>query len=284
MDPGPPDGKRPRLSSWSASTAPASSLPHPHAASATHQHPHPPPPHRPPPPPAHHPQHHPAPSPYQQPYPPRSAELASVPPPPPPAPIHGHAQQQLPPQHPDLDRRHHEQETLAPMQDYRQQQQQQQQPLSPAHPPPYHQYASRDSVIKREVGEDPRRPNSTGHAPEPLPPTPHAVSAPQPPAPLQPVAYQAEAQPRHMSYDNGPSVPPTPGVYRAPTFPPPTPSHQSSYESHGGYPSATETFYSVYSSVSSAKKKNTRASQVRLPQARMFCHAGERLTLRLKGL
>ncbi|XP_044721337.1 fungal zn(2)-Cys(6) binuclear cluster domain-containing protein [Hirsutella rhossiliensis] len=75
----------------------------------------------------------------------------------------------------------------------------------------------------------------------PIPITTHPASAPQPPAPLQPSPYAAESQPRHMSYDGGPP---------------------SSYEPHhSGYPSATETFYSVYSSVSAAKKKNTRASQ-----------------------
>jgi hypothetical protein len=65
-----------------------------------------------------------------------------------------------------------------------------------------------------------------------------------------------------MTYDNGPSVPPTPGGYRAPSYPPPTPiAQQSPYEQHNSYPS--ETFYSVYSSSVPAKKKNTRASQVR---------------------
>jgi hypothetical protein len=63
-----------------------------------------------------------------------------------------------------------------------------------------------------------------------------------------------------MTYDNGPSVPPTPGGYRAPSYPPPTPiAQQSPYEQHNSYPS--ETFYSVYSSSVPAKKKNTRASQ-----------------------
>lgn len=113
--------------------------------------------------------------------------------------------------------------------------------------------------MKREVVEDPRRPNSTGHAPESLPPQPHAVPGTQAPAPLQPSAFPPEGQqPRHMSFDNGHSLPPTPGAYRGPTFPPPTPSQQP-YDSHGAY--ASEPFYSVYSSVASAKKKNTRASQ-----------------------
>lgn len=65
-----------------------------------------------------------------------------------------------------------------------------------------------------------------------------------------------------MNYESAPSMPPTPGGYRAPSFPPPTPvPHQPSYEQHGGYPSGHEPFYSVYSSSVPAKKKNTRASQ-----------------------
>ncbi|KJZ79625.1 hypothetical protein HIM_01094 [Hirsutella minnesotensis 3608] len=261
MDPGPPEGKRLRLSSWSAPSAPSASLPHPHTTPSS-QRPHHPPPH--PPAAAHPPQPHSASAPYQPSYSPHSADHPSAPPLPSasaPA-IHGHAHQQQQSQHTDLERRHHDQETLAPMQDpYRQPSQQQQQPPSPAHPHPYHHaYPPRDSVIKRESGEDPRRPNSTGHAPEVLPPTAHPASASQAPAQLQPSAYAPESQPRHMSYDNGPSGPPAGSVYRPPSFPP-TPTHQPSYEPHGSYPSATETFYSVYSSVSAAKKKNTRASQ-----------------------
>jgi hypothetical protein len=67
-----------------------------------------------------------------------------------------------------------------------------------------------------------------------------------------------------MSYDNGHSVPPTPGGYRAPSYPPPpTPiQQQAPYDSHSSYqPSAPESFYSVYSSSAPTKKKNTRASQ-----------------------
>ncbi|KAK7424360.1 hypothetical protein QQZ08_008618 [Neonectria magnoliae] len=63
-------------------------------------------------------------------------------------------------------------------------------------------------------------------------------------------------------------MPPTPGGYRAPSYPPPTPgpvSHQGPpYEQHGGYSSGHEPFYSVYSSSVPTKKKNTRASQVRI--------------------
>ncbi|ODA80281.1 hypothetical protein RJ55_03239 [Drechmeria coniospora] len=63
-----------------------------------------------------------------------------------------------------------------------------------------------------------------------------------------------------MSYDAGQPVPPTTGVYRAPTFPQPAPSsHQSSYDAHASYP--TEAFYSIYPSATATKKKNTRASQ-----------------------
>lgn len=64
-----------------------------------------------------------------------------------------------------------------------------------------------------------------------------------------------------MSYENGSSVPPTPGFYRPQSYPPPQPSHQSSYEPHSSYQPAPDQFYGVYSSASAAKKKNTRASQ-----------------------
>ncbi|RDA88602.1 hypothetical protein CP532_5819 [Ophiocordyceps camponoti-leonardi (nom. inval.)] len=288
MDSGPPDGKRLCLSPWPAS---APSLPHPHAHSTAqrppHPHPHPPPPLPPPPPTAHHPAHHPPPplppppppppphpaaAPYQQqPYPPQSADPAA---PTPPAAGHGHAhhhQQQQQQQHsPDLDRRHREQET--PQDHHRQPSQSQTRPLSPALPHPYHQYPSRDSVINREAGEDLRRPNSTGHAPELLLPTTHPLPAPNqppPPPPPQPSPYAsrthqpAESQGRHMSYDSRAPLPQTAGVYRPSSFPPPTPppSHHNSYEPHGPYAPTDPTIFGVYQSASNAKKKNTRASQ-----------------------
>ncbi|KAM0221092.1 hypothetical protein ACHAPA_003443 [Fusarium lateritium] len=90
--------------------------------------------------------------------------------------------------------------------------------------------------------------------------TPHLPPTSLPPPP-PPGAY-SDNPPRHMNYDSAPSMPPTPGGYRAPSFPPPTPvPHQTSYEQHGGYASSHEPFYSVYSSSVPAKKKNTRASQ-----------------------
>jgi hypothetical protein len=132
------------------------------------------------------------------------------------------------------------------------------QPPSPAHPS-YHQYPPREPVIKRESGEDQRRSNSIGgHAPDSLP---HPVSTSHPPSHQTSTPYPPEGQ-RHMAYENGGSVPTTPGVYRPASYPAPTPSHQPSYESHTNYPPATEAFYGVYTSSSAAKKKNTRASQV----------------------
>ncbi|KAI8725167.1 Zn(2)-C6 fungal-type domain-containing protein [Fusarium sp. LHS14.1] len=260
MDPAPPDTKRPRLSSWPAGTPQQGvSLPHPHPH---HGHPNQLPPPPPPPPPGA--LHHPGTSPYQH-YPPRSAEHSSAPPTP------AHTAPAQPHPHPDADRRHHEQEPYPPVQDYHRQQQQQQQqqhppphqpPPSPAHPAhqPYPPYGSRDPPIKRDPGEDQRRPNSTGHAPEGMPSTPHLPPTSHPPPPPPPGSY--DNPPRHMNYESAPSMPPTPGGYRAPSFPPPTPvSHQPSYEQHGGYPSGHEPFYSVYSSSVPAKKKNTRASQ-----------------------
>ncbi|TFB04271.1 hypothetical protein CCMA1212_003803 [Trichoderma ghanense] len=280
MDSG-PDSKRPRLSSWAGAGPQPTTLPHPHhhlPPSPHHSLPHPshgphapstqlPPPPPPPPPPQgpshhhhlHHHHHHPASSPYPS-YPPRSSELPPPPAPPAPASAHGHAQQ-----HPDMDRRHSDQEILAPMQDpYRQPPPPPphhpglQHPMSPAQHP-YHPYANRDTVIKREPTEDLRRPNSTGHAPESLPPPPQQQQQQQQPHPPPP-PFQDNPPPRHMNYENGPSMPPTPGAYRAPSFPPPpTPvAHQPSYEQTPSY-QAAEPFYSVYSTAS--KKKNTRASQ-----------------------
>ncbi|KAK8920817.1 hypothetical protein VCV18_008122 [Metarhizium anisopliae] len=266
MDPG-PNSKRTRFGSWSASPT-ATPLPQPHNATTPRSHhtqaPHPHPP--PPPPPVSHSHHHTGPGTYQQQYPPRPAELGSGPPAS--VPIHGHAQPPLP----DHDRRQHDQETLAPMQDHFRQpghpQQQQphhpSQPPSPAHPA-YRQYPPRDSAIKRESGEDPRRSSSAGgHAPDSLPHTPHPSSVSHPPPSHQPAsAYPPEGQQRHMGYENGPSVPPTPGVYRPTSYPPPTPTHQAAYESHASYPPATEPFYGVYTSSAASKKKNTRASQLK---------------------
>ncbi|KAF5639105.1 hypothetical protein F25303_7471 [Fusarium sp. NRRL 25303] len=263
MDPAPPDSKRPRLSSWPVGTPQQGvSLPHPHA----HQLPPPPPP---PPGALHHPPHpHPPPSPYQH-YPPRPIEHSSAPP----TPSHAAPAQPL---H-DTDRRHHEPEPYPPVQDYHRQQQQHQHPPpqqhpqqqhphpppSPAHPAhhPYPPYGPRDPPIKRDPAEDQRRPNSTGHAPEGMSSTPHLPPTSLPPPP-PPGAYP-DNPPRHMNYEGAPSLPPTPGGYRAPSFPPPTPvPHQTPYEQHGGYPSTPhEPFYSVYSSSVPAKKKNTRASQ-----------------------
>ncbi|TWU79192.1 hypothetical protein ED733_008915 [Metarhizium rileyi] len=136
------------------------------------------------------------------------------------------------------------------------------QPPSPAHPA-YHQYPPRDSVIKRESGEDPRRSTSAGgHAPDSLSHTAHLGSVSHPPPSHQTgSAYPSEGQQRHMGYENGPSVPPTAGSYRPPNYPPQTSTHQPSYESHSSYPPATEPFYGVYTSSAASKKKNTRASQ-----------------------
>lgn len=130
-------------------------------------------------------------------------------------------------------------------------------PASPAHGP-YHPYPPREpSTLKRELPEDLHRPNSTGHAPDAHPPPSHHTLPPPPNYP--------DSQPRHISYDNGHSLPPTPGGYRGPSYPapPPTPiSQQPSYEPQGSY--ASEPMYSVsYSSSMPSKKKNTRASQVR---------------------
>ncbi|KAG7424498.1 hypothetical protein Forpi1262_v014562 [Fusarium oxysporum f. sp. raphani] len=170
--------------------------------------------------------------------------------------------------HRDPDRHHHEPKPYPPVQDYHRQQQplqhpppqQLQQPLPPPHLP-YPPYDPRDQPIERDPAEDGPRPNSKGHAPEGMSSTPHLPPTSLPPPPPPPGAY-TDNPPRHMNYEGAPSMPPTPGGYRAPTFPPPTPvPHQTPYEEHGGYSSTPhEPFYSVYSS-SVPAKKNTRASQ-----------------------
>ncbi|KAG6014303.1 hypothetical protein E4U43_006683 [Claviceps pusilla] len=317
MDPG-PNGKRPRLGSWSASSAPeGTSLPHPHQTHDSKTTPTQP---IPPPSATAHSHHHSGPGVYQQqPYPPRHNSLGSGPPSglhqhspsplspphPPltlsgpvadsaPSAVHGHAQSH----HSELHRRHLEQETLAPMQDHfrqlgpplhQQQQQQQQQQhhhpnqSSPAALPSYHHsFILRDSVIKRDSGDEGRRPNlSTGHASDSLPPpTPHPLSSshhhphhphhstsqpppPPPPAPPQhqPVTYSVEGQQRHMGYENGITGAPTPDVYRPSTWQAPTVTHQTPYEARTSFTPVSEQFYGVYASSSSTKKKNNRASQ-----------------------
>lgn len=232
MEPGPPDNKRQRLASWSASSPRPVSLPRPHSTTTTS-----------PLPPPRASNHHHHPGTYQA-YTPRPTEPH---PSAPPTPIHpaGPA-----PPHPESERRHHDQESYAPpMQDHYQPHSHPS--ASPAHGP-YQSYAPRE--VKREGPDDPHRPNSTGHVSEP----PHAHHT------LPPPQSYPEPQPRHMSYDNGASLPPTPGSYRPAYPPPPTPlSAQPSYEQHASYPS--ESFYSVsYASTmpSSKQKKNTRASQV----------------------
>ncbi|KAG6122998.1 hypothetical protein E4U14_002370 [Claviceps sp. LM454 group G7] len=322
MDPG-PNGKRPRLGTWSASAPSGASLPHPHQTHSTSTTPRPHP--ATPLSSTAHPHHHSGPGSYQpQSYPPRHNSLGTGPPsghhphsPPPPLlpplpltssaslaesvpqPEHGHAQSH----HPELDRRRFEQETLAPMQDHfrqpgplshqQQQQQQHQQPQqyqqyhhqsqssSPAIPP-YHQqqYPPRDSVIKRESGDEGRRSNpATGHALDSLPPhTPLPPSAstqhhhhhhpppppppPPPPAPLQhqSVAYSVEGHQRHMGYDNGLPGALTSGVYRPSSYQPES-TIQTPFESHSSYMPSSDQYYGVYASSSSAKKKGSRATQ-----------------------
>lgn len=248
MDPVPPDSKRPRIAPHGA--------PLPHLQTSSHL---------PPPIPqqhSHHPQHlqHPHPHPHQHqptlpPPPPHSSSYPSYPPraiePTTASPAHAG------PSHPrhEADRRHHDQEPYAPMQDHHYRQQP---PPSPAHAP-YQQHQPypppREGIVKREgpYEDHSRRSSSTGHTLEGAP-------AVQPvPTHQHQLPPYADGQQRHMSYDHGPpSVPPTPGGYRTPAYPPPTPVAQ--YE-HPSY-SSNEAYFNVYSS--SSKKKNTRASQVRI--------------------
>ncbi|KAI1631689.1 hypothetical protein F4809DRAFT_646143 [Biscogniauxia mediterranea] len=227
MEPGPPETKRPRLStgsSWSNHGV-SVSLPHPavaHHPSASGPHISAPPPYQPPPPFS------------------RPAE--------PPLPSAHH--------HPHDDRRHHDHDPYPPIQDPPRQL-----PPSPAHPP-YPTYGPRDPVVKRDPGEETslpqlRRPNSTGHVTDGLPPTPHG--------PPHPGHQHLDDSRRHMSFDNGPPMPHSPALYRPPPnyHPPPTPVGQHpQYESshvygHPApmYPAALEI------QAASAKRKAQRASQ-----------------------
>ncbi|KNB18575.1 hypothetical protein FOXG_16083 [Fusarium oxysporum f. sp. lycopersici 4287] len=92
--------------------------------------------------------------------------------------------------------------------------------------------------------------------------TPHHPPTSLPPPPPPPGTY-LDNPPRHVNYEDAPSMHPTLGDYRAPSFLPATSvPHQTPYEQHGGYPSIPhEPFYDVYSSSGPAKKKNNRASQ-----------------------
>ncbi|KAK6074342.1 hypothetical protein SCUP515_06477 [Seiridium cupressi] len=231
MEPGQSELKRPRLngptSPWTSSSHPGPVLP-------------------PPQPSQHHP---PSLSPYQShnPYARQHQEHA-------PHPSH---------HHPD-ERRHHEPDSYPPhppppMQDHRP-------PPSPAHPPhaPFGPYR-RESIVKRESGDDTplphmRRPNSTGTVPESLPPP--TQGPPQYPGP------HMDSHRRPPSFDNGGSMPPSPQVYRQPPTPyhqPPTPIAQhNQYEpTPPGYgpPSSISDMYSNLP-VASAKRKAQRASQV----------------------
>ncbi|KAK3686073.1 hypothetical protein B0T22DRAFT_240664 [Podospora appendiculata] len=238
MDQGPPDHKRPRLSTgstWSAGGAhhgvsllhptpspTGSQLPHHPPPSTQYQQPSPHPFSRPPGPGDPHPQqqqhHH--------------------PPPPPPPP---------PPQHTPIDdRRHHEPERYPPMQEHRHQP-----PHSPAHP----QFASypRDPMVKAE--DDPlpqlRRPHSTGNTSDTMTPgTPHSGLPPQ--------NYVDDK--RHLNYENGPQPP----IYhRQPSYPPQTPlSHNQPYDYQPAYgPPHGELTYPIQIASSSQKRKAQRASQ-----------------------
>lgn len=232
MEPAQSEAKRPRL------TAPSE----PTWITTSHQGPV-----LPPPQPAAH--HHPSLSPFQ------SHNLYSRQPEPPSHPGH---------QYPD-DRRHHEQDSYPPpppppMQDHHRQP-----PPSPVHAPPYPPIR-RESIVKRESGEETplpqmRRPNSTGNTPEGgLAPHPHG-----PP----PYPGQHPSDPRRPpSFENAAPMPPqSPQVYRPPqqpTFhPPPTPMAQHQYEAPPGYgpPPPVADIYSTVP-VASAKRKAQRASQV----------------------
>ncbi|KAI0016194.1 hypothetical protein F4780DRAFT_706188 [Xylariomycetidae sp. FL0641] len=227
MEPGPPETKRPRLSTgspWSSNHG--VSLPHP---TVTHH------------PPVSGP-HHPPPPAYQPAQPTFSR---------PPEPTLSSAHH-----HPHDDRRHHhEHEPYPPIQEPPRQL-----PSSPAHPP-YPHYAPREPVVKRDPGEEPnlpqlRRPNSTGNVTDGLPHAPHG-----PPH----TNHQIPEDPRrHMSFDNGP-MPHSPALYRPPPpsyHAPPTPVAQHQYENPHVYGPPAPMYPTLeIQAAASAKRKAQRASQ-----------------------
>ncbi|KAI1344892.1 hypothetical protein F5Y15DRAFT_10362 [Xylariaceae sp. FL0016] len=245
MEPGPPETKRPRLStgsSWSSNHG--VSLPHPTAV-------------------AHHPQHsgphHPAPSHYQHPHPPFSRPPES---PLPAAHHHSH----------DDRRHHHDHEPYPPIQDPSRQL-----PPSPAHAP-YPSYAPRDIAVKRDPGEETslpqlRRPhsNSNGiigvtqdnHPPGP----PHHPNQQHTDDPRRPMSFD-NGHGGHNGHNghNGPSMPPhSPAtMYRPPhqNYHPPTPvpQHPQYAESHV-YGPPTPMYPPLEIQAASAKRKAQRASQ-----------------------
>ncbi|KFA74515.1 hypothetical protein S40288_07421 [Stachybotrys chartarum IBT 40288] len=163
-----------------------------------------------------------------------------------------HYRQPPPPPQPQPPQHHHQHQHLPPHHQH-----------SPPQPQPYQSYPPRDTTVKREPADDLRRPNSTGHAPDniPLPPPsapPPIQTSHQPLPPHAPPPSYPDNQPRHMGYEPTHQAPPTPGGFRAPSYPPTPISHQPQFE-HGGY-SQPEFYPSVYSSAAN-KKKNTRASQ-----------------------
>ncbi|KAI1366164.1 hypothetical protein F5Y08DRAFT_144681 [Xylaria arbuscula] len=239
MEPGAHPSKRPRLTttpSWSSKLhGQGVSLPQPNPPH------HPPatggPPHHPPPPPAQ----------YQP--PPPSFSRPSEPPLPP---AHAHH-----PPHDERRHHHHEHELYPPIQDTPRQL-----PPSPAHPP-YPSYPPRDPIVKRDIGEEPalpqlRRPSSTGHPVDGLPPTPHG-----PPHPSQ---HPPEDPRRHMNFDNGGSMPHSPALYRPPAlpqshYPPPAPQQPQHYDGPHAYGPPAPMYAAVEIQNAGTKRKPQRASQ-----------------------
>ncbi|KAI1178100.1 hypothetical protein F4777DRAFT_142652 [Nemania sp. FL0916] len=240
MEPAAHQTKRPRLTtsaSWSNKIhGQGVSLPQPNP-------PHHPPavsggPHHPPPPPS---------AQYQPP-----ASPFSRPPEPPLPPAHHHQPLDEHRHH------HHEHEPYPPIQDTPRQL-----PPSPAHPP-YPPYHARETIVKRDVGEEPplpqlRRPSSTGHLVDGLP-APHA-----PPHLPQ---HHPEDPRRHMSYDNGASMSHSPALYRPPGLPPtyhappvsqPPQPHYEGPHSYGPPPPIYPATLEIQNA--SAKRKAQRASQ-----------------------
>lgn len=264
MDPGPPDTKRPRLttgpSTWSAGTHHGVSLLHPtHSPTTGQLPPHP----QPPPPQQYQPPSH-SPHSYSRPSGPPDAH-------PPPPPQHPHQQ---PHQQPPIDdRRHHEPERYPPMHELRQP------PQSPVHPPYLGYPPARDPMVKPDPGADDsqlpqmRRPHSTGNGPEAMAPgTPHSAHPPPPP-------YADDK--RHMSFDSGPP----PAMYRPPSYPP-QPQTPISHSQYPDYPTSSYgshhgdiQYGMIQVATAAGKKKAQRASQVCIARPLYLLGSGKAIEL-----
>ncbi|KAK8036782.1 C6 zinc finger domain-containing protein [Apiospora phragmitis] len=131
-------------------------------------------------------------------------------------------------------------------------------------PPPiqdHHRHPPRQRISRHQDMTLPqlRRPNSTGNAPDGLPPTPHQMPHPN---------HQQDDHRRPPSFDNGPQYPQSPAMYRPPgayTPAPPTPvqlpgHYEPQNHGYGYHAPSPEVAYPAPVAIAT-KRKAQRASQ-----------------------